>query len=271
MKNVCCSGESSDAFPSAALMPPSAAPEWLRVGCSLETTATSAPYREASMAARIPATPAPTTTTSCRTIAEAAYQSTSRGHFVTAMCGVGSGQKCGKLVYGRTRRAASCDSGRMAWRRWRLHCRPPGRCCRTRRRRSCTRWPRRCRMLARRATAPSTSRRACSRGRRARRSSSPTTPTSYPHQAIDRDEWERMSARQDAYIAEAEMIQVDGFIGERSRAPRPDPALRRSGVREHRRHAGRPLLPRRRRRTSSPSWSSCTRPASRPRATPTTA
>src|SRR4029079_10150731 len=33
------------------------------------------------------------------------------------------------------------------------------------------------------------------------------------HQAIDRDEWERMSARQDAYIAETDMIQVDGFIG----------------------------------------------------------
>ena len=38
-------------------------------------------------------------------------------------------------------------------------------------------------------------------------------PETYPHQAIDRDEWERMSARQDAYIAEAAMIQVDGFIG----------------------------------------------------------
>ena len=38
-------------------------------------------------------------------------------------------------------------------------------------------------------------------------------PETYPHQAIDRDEWERMSARQDAYIAESAMIQVDGFIG----------------------------------------------------------
>ena len=38
-------------------------------------------------------------------------------------------------------------------------------------------------------------------------------PDSYPHQAIDRDEWDRVSARQDAYIAESEMIQVDGFIG----------------------------------------------------------
>jgi phosphoenolpyruvate carboxykinase (ATP) len=38
-------------------------------------------------------------------------------------------------------------------------------------------------------------------------------PDSYPHQAVDRDEWERISALQDAYIADQEMIQVDGFIG----------------------------------------------------------
>src|SRR3954447_9694990 len=47
-------------------MPPSAEPEWERVGCSLETIATSAPARLASIAARMPARPAPTTTTSCR-------------------------------------------------------------------------------------------------------------------------------------------------------------------------------------------------------------
>src|SRR3979490_10633 len=46
-------------------MPPSAAPEWLRVGCSLEITATFAPASYASMAARMPAQPAPTTRTSC--------------------------------------------------------------------------------------------------------------------------------------------------------------------------------------------------------------
>src|SRR5690348_15736257 len=45
-------------------MPPSAAPEWLRVGWSFEITATSAPASCASMAARIPAQPAPTTRTS---------------------------------------------------------------------------------------------------------------------------------------------------------------------------------------------------------------
>src|SRR4051794_31490459 len=59
------SGESSAAFPSAALMPPSAAPEWLRVGCSFEIIATSAPASNAAIAARIPAQPAPTTSTSC--------------------------------------------------------------------------------------------------------------------------------------------------------------------------------------------------------------
>jgi phosphoenolpyruvate carboxykinase (ATP) len=39
-------------------------------------------------------------------------------------------------------------------------------------------------------------------------------PDSYPHQAIDRDEWERVSALQDAYIADQEMIVVDGYIGD---------------------------------------------------------
>src|SRR2546421_12642486 len=46
-------------------MPPSAAPEWLRTGWILERRATSAPASCASMAARIPAQPAPTTRTSC--------------------------------------------------------------------------------------------------------------------------------------------------------------------------------------------------------------
>src|SRR6476619_1067181 len=45
-------------------MPPSAAPEWLRVGCSFEITPTFAPASYASIAARIPAQPAPTTRTS---------------------------------------------------------------------------------------------------------------------------------------------------------------------------------------------------------------
>src|SRR5262245_52503373 len=49
-------------------MPPSAAPECERVGCSLGTIATSAPASCASMAARMPAHPAPTTSTSCSPI-----------------------------------------------------------------------------------------------------------------------------------------------------------------------------------------------------------
>src|SRR3954464_13720852 len=39
------------------------------------------------------------------------------------------------------------------------------------------------------------------------------SPEAEPHQAIDRDEWERISGLQDDYIAEQEMIVVDGFIG----------------------------------------------------------
>src|ERR1051326_6180445 len=46
-------------------MPPSAAPEWLRTGWIFEIRATSAPASCASMAARMPAQPAPTTSTSC--------------------------------------------------------------------------------------------------------------------------------------------------------------------------------------------------------------
>ncbi len=38
-------------------------------------------------------------------------------------------------------------------------------------------------------------------------------PEGEPHQAITRDEWDRVSAEQDAYIAEQEMVQVDGYIG----------------------------------------------------------
>jgi phosphoenolpyruvate carboxykinase (ATP) len=39
-------------------------------------------------------------------------------------------------------------------------------------------------------------------------------PDGYPHQAIDRDEWERVSELQDAHIAGCEMIVVDGYIGD---------------------------------------------------------
>src|SRR5439155_5970710 len=65
VSKACFSGSSSEALPSAALMPPSAAPEWLRTGWILERRATSAPASKASIAARIPAQPAPTISTSC--------------------------------------------------------------------------------------------------------------------------------------------------------------------------------------------------------------
>jgi phosphoenolpyruvate carboxykinase (ATP) len=41
-------------------------------------------------------------------------------------------------------------------------------------------------------------------------------PESYPHQAIDREEWDRVSDVQDAHIAEQDMIVVDGYIGDSS-------------------------------------------------------
>ena len=44
--------------------PACAALEWLRMGCTFVTIATSAPARAASRAARMPAKPAPRTTTS---------------------------------------------------------------------------------------------------------------------------------------------------------------------------------------------------------------
>ncbi len=39
-------------------------------------------------------------------------------------------------------------------------------------------------------------------------------PDSYPHQAIDRDEWERISNLQDEYISQQEMIVINGYIGD---------------------------------------------------------
>src|SRR5438105_610064 len=59
-------------------MPPSAAPEWLRVGWSFDTIATSAPASWASIAARIPAQPAPITRTSC--VASTAEDATQSPH-----------------------------------------------------------------------------------------------------------------------------------------------------------------------------------------------
>ncbi len=63
VSKVCHSQESSSTLASAAAMPPCAAPVCERVGYSFEMTAVFAPG-PASMAARIPAPPAPTITTS---------------------------------------------------------------------------------------------------------------------------------------------------------------------------------------------------------------
>src|SRR5690242_16641722 len=63
-------------------MPPSAAPEWLRVGWILERSATSAPASKASIAARMPAQPAPITSTSC----EASTREDAIGTLVVGAC-----------------------------------------------------------------------------------------------------------------------------------------------------------------------------------------
>src|SRR5947208_12166197 len=70
-------------------MPPSAAPECERVGCSFEIIATSAPASKASMAARMPAQPAPTTRTSCSPITPSDATSTLPGPASEAWSGLG--------------------------------------------------------------------------------------------------------------------------------------------------------------------------------------
>ena len=61
---MCQRQSSSVMFPSAALIPPCAATVWERVGKSFVTQAVLKPASAAPMAARKPAPPAPTTTTS---------------------------------------------------------------------------------------------------------------------------------------------------------------------------------------------------------------
>src|SRR5712671_911594 len=61
---MCHSHESSPMLPSAAPIPPCAATVWERVGNTLESTATLNPASDNCRAARSPAPPAPTTTTS---------------------------------------------------------------------------------------------------------------------------------------------------------------------------------------------------------------
>src|SRR4051794_36003106 len=78
-------------------MPPSAAPEWLRVGCSFETIATSAPASWAAIAARIPAQPAPITRTSCFPSTERASYRNSRGSAVgPGVSAAGGGRGAGR-------------------------------------------------------------------------------------------------------------------------------------------------------------------------------
>ena len=70
---------------------------------------------------------------------------------------------------------------------------------------------------------------------------------------MSRAEYERIAALQDDYIAEQDMVVVEGYIGS-------DPAERtgarlyvEAAERQHRRHAAAALLPARRRGRSSPS------------------
>src|SRR2546429_16085 len=77
-------------------MPPSAAPEWDRVGWIFEIIATSAPASNASMAARMPAQPAPTTRTSCSAITLPDATSTPPGDASDAwagLCKLGIGER----------------------------------------------------------------------------------------------------------------------------------------------------------------------------------
>src|SRR5207302_10151796 len=77
-------------------MPPSAAPECDRVGWIFEIIATSAPASNASMAARMPAQPAPTTRTSCSAITLPDATSTPPGDASDAwagLCKLGIGER----------------------------------------------------------------------------------------------------------------------------------------------------------------------------------
>ncbi len=55
-------------------------------------------------------------------------------------------------------------------------------------------------------------------------------PESYPHQAIDRDEWDRVSALQDAYIADAGDDPGRRLHRRRPRPPRARPPLHRGAA-----------------------------------------
>ena len=77
-------------------------------------------------------------------------------------------------------------------------------------------------------------------------------PESEPHQAITRDEWERISAEQDAFIGEHDMVQVDGYIGNDPEQRVAARLYHRAPQRQHRRHAGRAVFPQSRCRAREP-------------------
>ncbi len=100
---------------------------------------------------------------------------------------------------------------------------------------------RRCRTRAGRGSATSTSQTAVvSRSKR-----STFIVTDEPdgqNQAITREEGERWAEAQDEYIAEQDMVVIDGYIGNNPEFRTPGAPLRRGGEREHRRHAAAALL-----------------------------
>ena len=221
MKKVCFSGLSSPALPSAALMPPSAAPEWLRVGCSLETTPTSTPYArgldggahpgdaradhhhvvsnhqasggsvDPSSSSSLPSRSRRTALLANRNLGYPGSGRASRG--AAALFDRSREERLAKMAFAlpaarRVHRDLSQAELHDADARDAEH--PAHR--------------------LRRAQRPDA---RCWRARRRSTFIVSDDPDDEPHQAIDRDEWERVSALQDAYIAEQEMIVVDGYIG----------------------------------------------------------
>ena len=126
-------------------MPPSAAPECERVGWIFEIIATSAPASKASIAARMPAQPAPTTSTSCFAITKATL---TKGKGPTPGEPSSHGRSRGSRSLSRLARAERGDPPRLRWGRRRvLHLARGSRHEPRRRRRP---RPRRLRRLARR-------------------------------------------------------------------------------------------------------------------------
>src|SRR5919107_171460 len=181
-------------------MPPSAAPEWLRTGWIFESSATSAPASNASIAARMPAQPAPTMRTSC---------------------------------------LASTTKEAIEWRSdWRLVKRRPGSIPASRRRREersdvakmLFRLPQAKRVIenpsaeaAKELAAKMSTARPTKYGNLnvqtevlARSKGSTYLVTDEPdgqNQSLSTDDAAKWAERQDAYIAEREMVLIDGYIG----------------------------------------------------------